>query len=168
MLEMGVIDPAKVTRLALQNAASIASLVLTIGSRESDSDPLLPLHSFEHAESRLKASELADDRLVHDSNDWRPGGVSFEPRMDPRRKQHLKFARELTQHLAEGLASGACERITLYASNPFLGELKGQLSPAAKKVLRAAVVVDLTSYGLRELEEHIAHELQAFHAKPQT
>jgi chaperonin GroEL len=30
MLDMGVIDPAKVTRLALQNAASIASLVLTI------------------------------------------------------------------------------------------------------------------------------------------
>jgi chaperonin GroEL len=26
---MGVIDPAKVTRLALQNAASIASLILT-------------------------------------------------------------------------------------------------------------------------------------------
>jgi len=30
LLEMGVIDPAKVTRLALQNAGSIASLVLTI------------------------------------------------------------------------------------------------------------------------------------------
>ncbi len=30
MLEMGVIDPAKVTRLALQNAGSIASLLLTI------------------------------------------------------------------------------------------------------------------------------------------
>jgi chaperonin GroEL len=29
LLQMGVIDPAKVTRLALQNAASIASLVLT-------------------------------------------------------------------------------------------------------------------------------------------
>jgi chaperonin GroEL len=29
MFEMGVIDPAKVTRLALQNAASIASLVLS-------------------------------------------------------------------------------------------------------------------------------------------
>jgi chaperonin GroEL len=29
MLEMGVIDPAKVTRLALQNAASIAALILT-------------------------------------------------------------------------------------------------------------------------------------------
>ena len=30
MVEMGVIDPAKVTRLALQNAASIASLILTV------------------------------------------------------------------------------------------------------------------------------------------
>jgi chaperonin GroEL len=29
MLEMGVIDPAKVVRLALQNAASIAALILT-------------------------------------------------------------------------------------------------------------------------------------------
>lgn len=30
LIQMGVIDPAKVTRLALQNAASIASLILTI------------------------------------------------------------------------------------------------------------------------------------------
>ncbi len=30
MMQMGIIDPAKVTRLALQNASSIASLVLTI------------------------------------------------------------------------------------------------------------------------------------------
>ena len=29
LLQMGVIDPAKVTRLALQNAASIGSLILT-------------------------------------------------------------------------------------------------------------------------------------------
>ena len=29
MVEMGIIDPTKVTRLGLQNAASIASLILT-------------------------------------------------------------------------------------------------------------------------------------------
>ena len=141
--------------------ASVARLF----SRDLDSDPLVPLHSFEHAESRLKASELADDRLGHDSTDRRPGGVSFEPRTDLHHKQHLKFARELAQRLDEGLAGGDCGRITLYASSPFLGELKGQLSPAAKKALRAAVVVDLTSYGLRELEERITHELQALHAQ---
>jgi chaperonin GroEL len=36
MLEMGVIDPAKVTRLALQNAGSIASLILTIDCLVAD------------------------------------------------------------------------------------------------------------------------------------
>ena len=29
MIEMGVLDPTKVTRTALQNAASVASLILT-------------------------------------------------------------------------------------------------------------------------------------------
>lgn len=36
MLEMGVIDPAKVTRLALQNAGSIAGLILTIDCMVAD------------------------------------------------------------------------------------------------------------------------------------
>ncbi|MFC5499362.1 chaperonin GroEL [Caenimonas terrae] len=36
MLEMGVIDPAKVTRLALQNAGSIASLILTVDCMIAD------------------------------------------------------------------------------------------------------------------------------------
>ena len=36
MVEMGVLDPAKVTRSALQNAASIASLMLTTDCMVSD------------------------------------------------------------------------------------------------------------------------------------
>ena len=136
--------------------ASVARLF----SRESDSRPLVPLQTMEHSESRLKSSELADDRLGHGSADRRPGGVSFEPRLDPRRKEHLHFAHTLAQRLEEGLASSAYDRVTLYASSPFLGELKGQLSPATTEALRAAVDVDLTSYGLRELEERIAIKLQ--------
>ena len=31
MIEMGILDPTKVTRMALQNAASVASLMLTTG-----------------------------------------------------------------------------------------------------------------------------------------
>jgi chaperonin GroEL len=42
MLEMGIIDPAKVTRSALQNAVSIAGLILTteamIADRPQESD----------------------------------------------------------------------------------------------------------------------------------
>ncbi|MDE2401844.1 MAG: host attachment protein [Burkholderiales bacterium] len=135
-------------------------------SRESDHDPLVPLNTFEHVESRLKSSQLGDDRVGHGSSDTRPGGVSFEPRMSPQRKQHLQFAHTLAQRLDEGLNNGECKQVTLYASSPFLGELKGQLSPAAKKALRSAVDIDLTSFGLRELEERIAHELQAHHPQP--
>jgi chaperonin GroEL len=36
MLEAGVIDPAKVTRLALQNGASITALMLTIEALIAD------------------------------------------------------------------------------------------------------------------------------------
>lgn len=39
LLEMGVIDPAKVTRLALQNAGSIASLILTVDCLIADAPP---------------------------------------------------------------------------------------------------------------------------------
>ena len=39
LLQMGVIDPAKVTRLALQNAGSIASLILTTDCMIANAPP---------------------------------------------------------------------------------------------------------------------------------
>ena len=45
MLEKGIIDPTKVTRSALQNAASIAALVLTTESLVTDipePEPAMP------------------------------------------------------------------------------------------------------------------------------
>jgi chaperonin GroEL len=44
MLDAGIIDPAKVTRSALQNAASIAALFLTtevmIAEKPQDAEPI--------------------------------------------------------------------------------------------------------------------------------
>jgi len=46
MLEMGIIDPAKVTRLALQNAASVAALLLTteamVAEQPKKDEPAMP------------------------------------------------------------------------------------------------------------------------------
>ena len=142
--------------IVLANAA-----VARFYSRESDRHPLVPLVTLEHAASQRKTSDLADDRMGHGSADRRPGGVAFEPHTTALRKEHEHFAREVAQRLADGLASGACDRITLYASAPFLGELKAQLNPAAAKALRAAFDVDLTSFHHGELERRIAHELHA-------
>ena len=45
MMEVGIVDPAKVTRCALQNAASIASTVLTteaVVSEKKEDKPMMP------------------------------------------------------------------------------------------------------------------------------
>ena len=49
MVEFGIIDPTKVTRLALQNAASVAGLLLTTEAMvaeapKSDKEPAMPHH----------------------------------------------------------------------------------------------------------------------------
>lgn len=128
--------------------------------RESDKDPLAALPTVDHPEGHIKASDLGDDRLGHGSNDSRPGGVSFTPRIEPHRKESQRFAHLLAERVDEAIAAG-CGHLLVFASTPFLGELKEALSPAAKKVLRAAVDMDLTSYGVDEIERRISHALQA-------
>ena len=45
--------------------------------------------------------------------------------------------------------------VWLFASSPFLGELKAQLSDAVNKRVRHALDSDLTAIGLSELEQRL-------------
>ena len=107
--------------------------------RDSPTDTLVALATMEHPESRLKGSELADSR---------PG----------RRKAHQRFAREIAERLDTGLAAGEFSTLGLFASSPFLGELKEQLSNAVDKRLQLALDSDLTSFGLAEIEQRIRNQ----------
>lgn len=129
--------------------------------READDEPLVPMTTLEHPESRLPGRELGDDRIGHDASDRRPGGVMFTPRTDARHKEHQHFAQQLARQLEQGLERHECGQVLLFASSPFLGVLKAELGPQAQKALRVAADVDLTSYGLTELEQRIARELGA-------
>ena len=117
--------------------ASVARLF----RRDSPTDPLIPLTTMEHPESRLKASQLADDR--------------YEPRIDVRRKEHQRFAREIAERLDAGLAAGEFSALWLFASSPFLGELKAQLSDAVDKRVQLALNSDLTALGLTDIEQRL-------------
>lgn len=128
-------------------------------SRESRRDPLMPLALMKHAESRARNSELEPARAGHGSSDRHPGGVAFTPRMSRKRKEHLQFAGEIAQRVDAELASGRYGSVVLFASCPFLGELRNRLSPAAKRALHASVDLDLTSYGVDELERRVAEAL---------
>lgn len=58
----------------------------------------------------------------------------------------IKPCRTLSRHL-------------LFASAPFLNVLRAELPVPVARAVRVAADVDLTSYGLTELEQRIAREL---------
>lgn len=134
--------------------ASIARVL----ERDSADDPLRALATWQHPESRLKGSELRDDRPGHERSD-RAGGTELTPRSDPRRKEHREFAREVARRLGEALDAGEYGALAIFASSPFLGELKHELGEAVARHTTHYGDVDLTSFGLSELEARIAREL---------
>jgi protein required for attachment to host cells len=73
-----------------------------------------------------------------------------------RRKEHQRFAKEIAQQLDEGLKAGKFNSLTLFASNPFMGELKAQLSEAVAERFKATQNSDLSHVGIAELERRIS------------
>lgn len=83
------------------------------------------------------------------------GGNRFEPRSDPRRKEHRRFAREIAERLDDALAEDEFKSLWICASAPFLGELKAALSDAVRHRLHHTVDSDFTALGVGELEQHL-------------
>jgi protein required for attachment to host cells len=120
---------------------------------------LVVLKSFSHSHGRSKVAELVDDRAGHETSVGTYGGTTYQPRTDPKRKEHARFARELSEDLERQAQRGSFESLALFASNPFLGELKAALGPAATRLLSGMHDVDLTSVGPAELQRRIAYEM---------
>jgi hypothetical protein len=91
----------------------------------------------------------------------RPGGVDFAPRLNPLRKKHQEFARLLSQRVDTALSEGRFGRVVLFSSCPFLGVLKAQLSPLAKKSSHDTYDVDLTAFENHELAQRVNNELDS-------
>jgi protein required for attachment to host cells len=121
--------------------------------------PMVILESFEHPESRSKISELADDRAGHDSMDSTFGGAAYSPRTDAKHKEHMRFAQELADYLEQQALQNNFRSLVIFASSPFLGELKAALGTTTARLLSSTHDLDLTSFGLTELEQRIQHEL---------
>ena len=98
---------------------------------------------------------MADDRPGHEATDNSSGGNRYEPRSDVRRKEHQRFACEIAHRLDAGLASGQFSELWFFASSPFLGELKAQLSDAVNKRVHLALDSDLTALGVAEIEQRL-------------
>lgn len=121
--------------------------------------PIVVLKGFHHPASRLHSSELGDDKAGRELSGRGFGGAAFEPRIDAQHKEHLEFARELAEELEAAAREGRYASLSLFASSPFLGELKQALQDGSQRLLTSTRDVDLTSVGVAEIEHRIAHEL---------
>lgn len=117
------------------------------------------LQTLEHPASRVSTTELGDDKAGRELSGRGFGGAAYEPRLDAHRKEHQRFAQQLAQLLEEGAQQQRYDVLHVFASSPFLGELKHLLGPAAQRLLAGTHDVDLTAVGLAELPARIKQEM---------
>ena len=120
---------------------------------------MVVLETFEHPEGRSKVSELADDKMGRENSDSSFGGSAYQPRVDAKQKEHARFAGQLAGHLEQQAQQGSFRSLVIFASSPFLGELKTELGATTTRLLSATHDLDLTSFGLAELEQRVEREL---------
>lgn len=78
----------------------------------------------------------------------RPG---LAPRHTPQENRREQFARRLARLLEQEGAQDHYDRLLVFASNPFLGELLGNLSPATRRRMAISEAIDVTALPVQEL-----------------
>jgi hypothetical protein len=129
--------------------------------RHSKREPLEQLDIVEQPQGRTRASEIGGYRPGYAPAVSRPGGVDFASHLNPLRMKHRDFARLLSQRVDAALSEGRFGRVVLFSSCPFLGVLKAQLSPLAKKSSHDTYDVDLTAFENHELAQRVNNELDS-------
>jgi protein required for attachment to host cells len=127
--------------------------------RIDDQPKLTLVTEIEDPLGRARTADVGNDRAGYESMGVGRGSAAYSPRTDATIKEHESFARKLAQMLDEGVASHRCDALAIFASNPFLGELKSHLGGPATKVLGTAVPTDLTSFDRREILKRVDNAL---------
>jgi protein required for attachment to host cells len=131
--------------------------------RESGTRHWSMLTEFDDPLGRAKGQDLTSDRSGHETTRQGGSGTAYAPHMDPRTKEHEKFAAQLARFCNEGVAAHRCDALAIFAAAPFLGEIKEHLDEQARKVLRVAAAHDFTSLSGSELLRRVDQELLAHH-----
>jgi len=128
-------------------------------TRENATSPWTSVAELEDSWGRAKGSDLAEDRSGYEGVGHNRGGTSYGPRLDPKKKEHESFARQVAQFVNNAVAARRCDEVVLFASNPFLGEVKVLLDEHALRALRRSLALDLTSFSGAELGRRIDEHL---------
>jgi protein required for attachment to host cells len=125
--------------------------------------PLVVLQAFHHPAGRMHSSALGDAKSGREQSGHGFASAALQPRVDAQTKEHLHFAHELAQKLEQGATQGSYAALSIHASSPFLGELKQALGEHTRRLAVSTHDVDLTSFGLGEIEARLRHQSAPSH-----
>ena len=136
--------------MASRNAVLVAnSFVARLFEWTSLQQPWVEIQDWWHAEARMHPGDLERAPPGHSL----AGRSGLAPRSDARQRERAEFARDVAEGLQRALANDPWHTLEVFASNPFLGELLGHLSPEVRKSLRASHPLDLTALTASAIEE---------------
>jgi len=144
----------KITWVLIANASQARCY-----TREHANSPWTEVAEFKDAWGRAKGSDLSEDRSGYEGTSQSRGGTAYTPRLDAKKKEHEGFARQLANYLNEAVGAHRCEELVIFASNPFLGEVKSFLDEHARRALGRTMPIDLTSFAGPELSRRIEQHL---------
>jgi protein required for attachment to host cells len=113
-----------------------------------------------HTESRLHEQELtSDQRPGRRQGSDGTGGHSMGHEDDPKRQEHLRFARQISNYLAEAHNDRRFERLYVVAAPAFLGDLRGSLPKAVAQSITGEIPKNITRLAVAEIREHLPERL---------
>lgn len=107
-----------------------------------------------HPQSRLHGSGAGHEPAGYSI----AGRSGFAPRSDPREHERHEFAQQVAHTVKTAVGAGQIGSLVVFASNPFLGQLLGQLEDATPGRVSASHPVDLSSLPLHELAQRLHAE----------
>jgi protein required for attachment to host cells len=125
---------------------------------EGDEATLNAEIELEHPDTRRKGTDLATDRpgavRGHGSDSTR-----YVPHMTPKQIELDHFGQQIADELDRAHRAGRFARLTLVASNPFLGILRSHLSAGVRDAVDHVIAHDYTTLPPRELRLRLAEVL---------
>jgi protein required for attachment to host cells len=125
--------------------------------RDPENGALREFADFIHPQRRLRASEMGRDRGGYAFKG--AARTQFQLHSDDASKQHASFAREVGVFLSEAAKARRFERLSVLASDPFLGMLRHALGATAQARLETSLPLDLCAYGGSDLEQRVTRAL---------
>ena len=125
------------------------------------SDPhgaLLDVGKLEHPEARDREQTLSSDRPGRSFDSKGQGRHAMGSKVEPARKEAIRFAKQVADHVQVAHNEGRCNRLLLVAGPPLLGLLRESLKTSSGMKI-SEIEKNLGQYDAQEIRKHLPRRL---------